>query len=176
VLDELFMSVRISAVVADDVEALSALARVVWQDAYAGVISQAQIDYMLDQRYNTPRLQEELGSSEVWWDKAQVDGELAAFASTLLTEVPGEMKLDKLYVNPQRQRLGLGARLIDRVAERARAQGCHTLMLAVNKRNEQAIAAYRKHGFVEREAVCVDIGNGFVMDDFIMSKSLSAGG
>ncbi|MEI7613166.1 MAG: GNAT family N-acetyltransferase [Betaproteobacteria bacterium] len=170
------MSVRISAVVVDDVEALIALARIVWQDAYAGIISQEQIDYMLGQRYNTARLLEELGSPEVWWDKAQVDGELAAFASTLLTNVPGEMKLDKLYVDPLRQRHGLGALLIAHVSERALAQGCHTLMLAVNKRNERAITAYRKHGFVEREAVRVDIGNGFVMDDFIMSKSLSAGG
>lgn len=30
--------------------------RVVWQDAYPGIITQAQIDYMLEQRYNAGRL------------------------------------------------------------------------------------------------------------------------
>lgn len=170
------MIVRISPVAVDDVEAVAALARVVWQDAYPAIITQAQIDYMLDQRYNTPRLLEELATPGIWWDKVQVDDALAAFSSTLLTSTPGEMKLDKLYVDPARQRLGLGARLIDHVSGRALAQGCHTLILAVNKRNEPAIAAYRKHGFVEREAVRVDIGNGFIMDDFIMAKSLSVGG
>jgi ribosomal protein S18 acetylase RimI-like enzyme len=44
----------------------------------------------------------------------------------------------------------------------------------VNKQNAQAIAAYRKNGFEVREAVRVEIGNGFVMDDFIMAKSLAA--
>lgn len=175
-MNEETMKVRISPVADHDVETLSALARVVWQDAYTGLITQAQIDYMLEQRYNTPRLLEELSASDIWWDKAEVDGRLAGFASTVLTPVPGEMKLDKLYVDPAQQRLGLGGRLIAHVAARALAQACATLILAVNKGNARAIAAYQKHGFVVREAVRVDIGNGFVMDDFIMAKSLSHGG
>ena len=166
------MIVQISPVISPDVDAIAALARLVWQDAYADIIPQAQIDYMLGQRYNASQLCEELATPEIWWDKATVDGRLAAFASTLPCAVPGERKLDKLYVDPARQRLGLGGRLITHVAERARARGCSTLILAVNKRNERAIAAYTKHGFAVREAVCVDIGNDFVMDDFIMAKSL----
>jgi len=166
------MIVQISPVETSDVEAIAALARVVWQDAYPGIITQAQIDFMLEQRYNAPHLLEELALPEIWWDKATVDGELAAFASTLPTATPGEMKLDKIYVDPARQRVGLGGRLIAHVTERMRAHGCATLILAVNKRNERAIAAYKKHGFTVREAVRVDIGNGFVMDDFIMEKSL----
>jgi len=166
------MTLQISPVSDADVEAIAALARIVWQDAYPGIIRQAQIDFMLEQRYDTRRLLAELAMPEVWWDKATLDGELAAFASSLLTATPGEMKLDKIYVDPARQRLGLGGRLIAHVAQRALAQGCNTLILAVNKRNERAIGAYRKHGFVVREAVCVDIGNDFVMDDFIMSRVL----
>jgi len=166
------MNIQISPVSRADVDAIAALARIVWQDAYPGIITQAQIDYMLEQRYNTLRLLEELGMPNLWWDKVTVDGQLAAFASTLTTEKRDEMKLDKLYVDPLRQRLGLGGRLIAHVSERALAQGCTTLILAVNKRNEPAIAAYRKNGFVVRDAVRVDIGNDFVMDDFIMAKSL----
>ena len=147
--------------------------RVVWQDAYPGIITQAQIDYMLEQRYNAGRLIEELTAPEIWWEKATVDGELAAFASTLLSTAPGVMKLDKLYVDPGRQRLGLGERLITHVSEYALAQGCNTLVLAVNKQNVRAIAAYERKGFSVRESVCVDIGGGFVMDDFIMSRSIA---
>jgi hypothetical protein len=32
--------------------------------------------------------------------------------------------------------------------------------------------SWRKCGFTGRDAVCVDMGNDFVMDDFIMVKSL----
>lgn len=166
------MTLQLSPVTDADVEAIAALARIVWQDAYPGIITQAQIDFMLEQRYDTRRLLAELAMPELWWDKATLDGELAAFASSLLTATPGEMKLDKIYVDPARQRLGIGGRLIAHVTQRALAQGCNTLILAVNKRNERAIGAYRKHGFVVREAVCVDIGNDFVMDDFIMARLL----
>ena len=153
-------------------EKIAALARIVWQSTYPGIITQAQIDYMLEQRYNAPLLLEELNSPTIWWDKAMVDGEIAAFSSSLLSATPEEMKLDKIYVDPARQRLGLGGRLLARVSQRALAQGCNTLILAVNKRNERAIAAYRKYGFVVRDAVRVDIGKDFVMDDFIMALSL----
>jgi RimJ/RimL family protein N-acetyltransferase len=59
------------------------------------------------------------------------------------------------------------------IVGRALTLGCHTLILAGNKQNARAIAAYRKNGFEVRDAVRVDIGNGFVMDDFIMAKLLA---
>ena len=47
-------------------------------------------------------------------------------------------------------------------------------MLSVNKHNTRAIAAYRRNGFVIAESVVTDIGGGFVMDDYVMAKNLSA--
>lgn len=46
-------------------------------------------------------------------------------------------------------------------------------MLQVNKRNEKAIRVYRGAGYGVREEVVVDIGSGFVMDDYIMEKRLT---
>ncbi|SBT09766.1 Acetyltransferase (fragment) [Candidatus Propionivibrio aalborgensis] len=43
----------------------------------------------------------------------------------------------------------------------------------MNKQNVRAIAAYERKGFSVRESVCVNIGGGFVMDDFIMSRSIA---
>ncbi|HOG03991.1 MAG TPA: GNAT family N-acetyltransferase, partial [Accumulibacter sp.] len=157
------MDILITPVTPADVAPVTALARLVWQQTYPGIISGEQIDFMLEQRYNPQRLREELTMPSLWWDQARVEGQLAGFSSCLLTAAGREMKLDKLYVDPARQRLGIGARLIAQVARRAVQARCAALILAVNKRNERAIAAYRKHGFVVRESVCVDIGNGFVM-------------
>ena len=70
--------------------------------------------------------------------------------------------------------MGLGGRLIARVEELARAAGATTLILNVNKHNVQAIRAYEKHGFATRDAVVVDIGQGYVMDDFVMAKKIGA--
>lgn len=167
------MSIVISPVGTADVEPIVALAHLIWQNTYRGIISQEQIDFMLAQRYDVARLRAELATPDLWWDQIRVDGELVGFASYFALP-NGEMKLDKIYVHPQRQRSGLGQRLIEWVAMRARRRGFQTLILAVNKRNRRAVAAYHKHGFAIRDAVCVDIGGGFVMDDFIMAKPLSA--
>jgi hypothetical protein len=45
-------------------------------------------------------------------------------------------------------------------------------MLTVNKRNAKAMAAYQRNGFTLTESVVVDIGGGFVMDDYVMTKEL----
>ena len=166
------MPIEIQPVRAADVSASALLAREIWQSAYAGIISQDQIDYMLAQRYNSERLLAELAQSGLWWDQAFIDGERAGFCSCYLTDQSGEIKLDKVYVHPGRQRSGIGAALIERVLAHGRDHGCHTLVLAVNKQNSKAIAAYEKSGFSVREAVRVDIGGGFVMDDFIMTRSI----
>ena len=46
------------------------------------------------------------------------------------------------------------------------------MIRSVNKRNQQALGAYRRYGFVIREEVVVDIGGGFVMDDYIMTSPI----
>ena len=98
---------------------------------------------------------------------------MAGFAAYFMTGVAGEMKLDKLYVHPRHQRRGYGGKLIDRACVVARERGCRRLVLAVNKGNRSAIDAYLKHGFSVAGAVVKDIGDGFVMDDYIMVKPVT---
>jgi ribosomal protein S18 acetylase RimI-like enzyme len=82
------------------------------------------------------------------------------------------MKLHKLYLLPELHGRGLGSRLLEHCQDEARRQGARRLILAVNKRNARAIAAYRRNGFAVVESVVTDIGGGFVMDDYLMGKDL----
>jgi GNAT superfamily N-acetyltransferase len=163
---------RIEPLAAEDVEQLAGLAREIWYAHYSAIISAAQIEYMLGQRYNSEVILAELRCDGMWWDKLIVVGGMAGFASYFLTGVPGEMKLDKLYVHPRLQRHGYGGMMIARAGEVARSGGCSRLVLAVNKNNRSAIAAYLKHGFSIARSVVKDIGGGFVMDDYVMEKSV----
>ena len=157
----------------EDVERLVALAREIWHAHYRAIIGTAQIEYMLAQRYDAGVVRGELGRDGIWWDKLVAGEEMAGFASYFLTGIPGEMKLDKLYVHPRHQRRGYGGLLIARAGAAARARGCSRLTLAVNKGNRGAIDAYLKHGFRVESAVVKDIGGGFVMDDYIMEKPVT---
>jgi len=162
----------VKRVAREDAAAISALAREIWYAHYAAIISRAQIEYMLAQRYDPEIIRAELARDDAWWDKLLIDGRLTGYVSCFLTGNAGEMKLDKLYVHHGHQRKGYGSMLLDRVLGIARAYGCSTLVLAVNKHNHTAIAAYRKYGFRIAESVVKDIGGGFVMDDFIMVRDV----
>jgi len=164
---------RIEPVTEADVERLAALAREIWFAHYPAIIGVAQIEYMLAQRYSPGVIRAELARSDLWWRKLTAGGDMAGFASWYLTAAVGEMKLDKLYVHPRHQRRGHGGRLIEGACKVTREQGCDRLVLAVNKGNHDAIAAYLKHGFRVAEAVVKDIGDGFVMDDYVMVKSVT---
>ena len=169
------VGLTIASVTAEDVEAVARLAAQVWWHHYPDIISAAQIDYMLNQRYDPALLRAELLRKDLWWDKLLAADALVAFSSYFLVEDGRAVKLDKLYVHPAHQRRGYGGALIARACERGREQGCERLTLAVNKNNAAAIAAYLKHGFRVADAVVKDIGGGFVMDDYIMEKPLAAG-
>jgi ribosomal protein S18 acetylase RimI-like enzyme len=162
-------AVRIAALTGADVDELCALAAEIWRAHYPAIIADAQIEYMLAQRYDPAVVHAELQRGDLWWDQLRVNGRMTGFSSYYLTSNPGEMKLDKLYVHPDCQRRGYGGMLLDRAVTIARAYGCETLVLAVNKQNRNAIAAYEKLGFEIADAIVKDIGGGFVMDDYIMS-------
>ena len=165
------MNIQLEPARAEHLAAISALAAVIWRAHYPAIITPAQIDYMLTRMYDVHVLRHELENGIAWF-RALVDGELRAFSSVGPTEIATKFKLHKLYVHPDWQRHGLGTALLKECESTARAHGAATLMLNVNKRNEFAIRAYRRRGFTIRESIIADIGGGFVMDDYVMVKTL----
>ena len=156
-----------------EIPALCALAREIWRAHYPGIISNAQIEYMLNERYDEAVIREELQRRDLWWDVLLLGGEMTGYTSYCLTDAPGMIKIDKLYLHPRAQRKGHGARLMAHVATRMAAHGCTRLTLAVNRHNKAAIEAYQKHGFEIAETSLKQIGGGFWMDDYIMLKNVN---
>ena len=153
--------------------AISELAGVIWRACYPGIITHAQIDYMLARMYSLDVLRDEIRSQGIRYDQLLVDGKPAGFASYGPTSEPGVMKLHKLYLLPEMQGRGLGSRLLQHVVREVRAGAGRRLILSVNKRNAKAITAYQRNGFVIAESVVTDIGGGFVMDDYVMAKEFA---
>lgn len=153
---------------------IAELAGVVWRAHYPGIIAPAQIDYMLARMYSLATLRAEVTSGGIRYDRLLADGKLIGFAACGPTETRDVMKLHKLYLHPAWQGRGLGSRLLAHCERGAGKAGATRLILAVNKRNAKAMAAYRRNGFTLRESVTTDIGGGFVMDDFILEKNLGS--
>jgi GNAT superfamily N-acetyltransferase len=167
------VTITITSLAQSDVEALCSLACDIWREHYPAIIGTAQTEYMLAQRYAPSVVRAELAKDGIWWDVLHERGHMVAFASSFPGEAAGEMKLDKLYVRSDRQRRGYGGMLIAHTCERAKRLGYQAVVLAVNRHNANAIAAYLKQGFRIRRAVIKDIGSGFIMDDYMMEKGVS---
>jgi ribosomal protein S18 acetylase RimI-like enzyme len=156
-----------------DFATLAALAREIWLEHYSTIITKAQIEYMLAGRFTAANLERYLDAADRWMFVLRRDGRAIGYCSYALSDRPRELKLEQLYLLPALHGQGLGRLMLEHVEADARRLGCDALMLQVNKQNAVAIDVYRRAGFTVRQEVVVDIGNGFVMDDFILEKRLS---
>ncbi len=155
-----------------DLTALAELAGVIWRQHYPGIISSEQIEYMLAQMYSLETLRADLRLKNISFFRLLVADRFVGFAALGPQPEPGVMKLHKCYLLPEMHGRGYGSLLLKHCEQEARQRGAQRLILAVNKHNVKALAAYRRNGFLVAESVITDFGHGFVMDDFIMAKSL----
>lgn len=163
---------RLDPLTEADFGTVARLGDTIWRAHYGTMISLAQIDYMLAGRYAPERLRAYMDSDERWMWLLRVDDVPVGYCSCSLGESADEMKLEQLYLSSAHKGKGLGGRMLRHVEEKTRAQGRSRLYLTVNKGNADSIAIYRKSGFVVREEAVFDIGNGYVMDDYVMEKRL----
>ena len=144
-----------------------------WPSTYGHIISQEQIDFMLDWMYSDTSLEQQMNNGCSFYiasiKKENEQWDDVGFCSVGPEETKGSKahKLNKLYVLPAAQGTGAGKALLNKAIEVAKAAGSISLFLQVNKQNE-AYTFYLKHGFVKEQEFKFDIGNGFFMDDYVM--------
>lgn len=168
------MTARLDPLTRADFATAGALARSIWHAHYGPLIGAAQVDYMLDRRFTDAGLAAYVGAADRGFELLR-DGEATiGYCSYGPSGAPGELKLEQLYLLPERHGQGFGRLMLNHVEARARALGCDRIMLMVAKANAGSKAVYERAGFSVRGPVTVDIGGGFVMDDYVMEKRLSA--
>ena len=164
--------VAIGVLGAAHVPSIVAILQANFRSEFRRFITDQQIEYMLANIYSPGALTQDMDGGEAFVGILHGD-DLRGFASYRQTPRPGELQMHRLYVNPRWHGAGYGGVLIEHVQEYARREGFTTLMLTVNKRNAPAIAVYQKRGFEITAATTIDIGQGFFMDDYVLTKPLA---
>ena len=147
------------------------LAEHIWRDSYAQMISAEQIHYMLSWMYAPHKLLSEIRRGVVY-ELAELDGLPVGYLAWELLPA-ATAHLHKLYLLPEFQARGFGRQMLRHVQENALQAGAGRLELRVNKANLRARRAYERAGLQVTGVLVTDIGGGFVMDDFAMSKPLT---
>jgi diamine N-acetyltransferase len=159
----------IRTAVSDDIALIRDIAEKTWPVAYGNIISAAQIRYMLDMIYSDAALLEQMAKGHQFYI-AEYHQQPVGFAS-VSNEGEEGCKLNKLYILPSVQKTGAGTALLEEVINYTRSQQHTRLFLQVNRENK-AKDFYHKMGFNIEKEYQLDIGKGFIMDDYIMSKSV----
>jgi diamine N-acetyltransferase len=147
-----------------DIPLISRLAEKIWNQHYPSIIGQAQVDYMLARMYSAAGLQEQLTAKKHVFYLIHSNREPVGFIS-VSEERKGEWFLNKFYVDQNVAAKGIGTRTFSNLLELIRPV---KLTLTVNRGNFKSINFYFKVGFRITNMTTIDIGNGFVMDDFVM--------
>lgn len=161
--------VRIEGVGAAELPVVRDLAHAIWPRVYPSIITVAQIDYMLRQRYELPVLRDDLARGVIYALIRLNDEPVGYIGIELRAE---DLFLHKLYLQPEASGLGIGAKALQWVEAQARSEYRSAIRLVVNKHNTQAIRAYLRNGFEFERDIITEIGEGFIMDDFAMVKRL----
>jgi ribosomal protein S18 acetylase RimI-like enzyme len=158
---------------AADLPTIRSIALRTWPVTFRNILSPEQIDYMLGWLYSEASLREQLHGQGHTFLLARVGDAYAGFASCEPNyKHTGKTKLHKLYVLPEAQGHGVGRALVDAVTQIAVQHGNPALLLNVNRRNV-AIRFYRRLGFDVITEENIPIGNGYLMEDYVMEKIIA---
>ncbi len=150
-----------------DIPVIHDLARRIWNQHYPAIITQQQIDYMLDKMYSAEALASQMDQGHQF--RIVSEGAAPLGYLSFSDQGNGDFFLHKFYIDTTLHRKGIGSRFFDQVF--GGIPGLQRIRLTVNRKNNTAINFYFRKGFVIEEVKDFDIGNGYEMNDFILLRT-----
>ena len=144
------------------------LAYAIWPFAYREILSAGQLNYMLDNFYSIENLENQMDKGQVFELLFEDSNVVGFVAYELNCNETGLLKIHKIYLLPETQGKGFGKFMIDELIKIAKSNQQKGVFLNVNKYNN-AQFFYEKLGFTITKDEVIDIGNDYVMDDYVMN-------
>lgn len=157
----------------DDIMLIHELALQAFPATYRDLLSQEQMDFMMDWMYSPANLEKQMEEGHVYFI-ASHQGEDCGYLS-VQPEGPGVFHLQKIYVLPGFQGLHIGSYLFRQAVSYIRSihpEPC-LMRLNVNRYNTRAVEFYRRMGMRELEREDFHIGHGYYMTDYIMGLDIA---
>lgn len=160
---------KIRKAILSDIPVIKEIAEKAWRPTYDHILTEQQTLYMLDLMYNSLTLENQMNGNIAFF---MVDLEQETVGYFALENIDDQIvKLHKLYLDPTKKQQGLGKKIIQYIQDWALTNQRNRIILNVNK-NNSAVLFYQKMGFTIIEEMILDIGEGYVMDDYVMQLYL----
>ncbi|MBT8209271.1 MAG: GNAT family N-acetyltransferase [Eudoraea sp.] len=148
---------------------IAQLADTIWHEHYTPIIGAAQVTYMVNNFQSAEAIAKQVKEGVQYYIIFYNAHPAGYFAFEKKNK---ELFLSKFYVQKEHRGKGIGKAAMELVTREGNFLECSQITLTVNKHNTGAIRAYEKLGFHNLGGVVQDIGQGFVMDDFLLIKTL----
>ncbi|MBO4919146.1 MAG: GNAT family N-acetyltransferase [Erysipelotrichaceae bacterium] len=148
---------------------LSEFADDVFIDYYKDLIGMDQSVYMTDLFLSEAAIEDLMNKGAVFI-LATEDEKPVGFCEYIREDK--RLFLSKLYAEKAHREKGIGKQLFLNCLQYAKDNGLESIYLTVNKYNIPSYEIYLHLGFKVVDAVVNDIGNGYVMDDYIMEYTI----
>ncbi|WP_372639664.1 GNAT family N-acetyltransferase [Ancylomarina sp.] len=152
-----------------DYKIIADLSIIIWKEHYTDIIGSRQVDYMLKKYQSVEAIKDQIEEGALYYlitHQGSTVGYLSYYKKTDC------LFLSKIYILKEFRGKGIGKKTMHYLETTAEHLGYKSLSLTVNKNNTETIKAYVKMGFRQVRDIVIDIGNNFIMDDYIMEKEL----
>jgi diamine N-acetyltransferase len=171
------MTINIKKCALDDSRKLQEVSYETFNETFKHQNSPENMNAYLERAFNLNQLEKELSNISSQFFFAYFNNEVAGYLKVNTNDAQSEemgdesLEIERIYIRSKFQKHGLGKYLINIAMEIAVKENKRKIWLGVWEKNENAIAFYKKMGFVQTGAHSFYMGDEEQID-FIMTKTL----
>lgn len=171
------MNITIKKCTLDDLHMLQEISYETFNETFKHQNSPENMHAYLEKAFNLPQLEKELSDVSSAFFFVYFHNEVAGYLKVNTNDSQSEemgddsLEIERIYIRSKFQKHGLGKNLLNQAMDIAVKQNKRKIWLGVWEKNENAIAFYKKMGFVQTGAHSFYMGDE-EQTDFIMTKTL----
>ena len=168
------MEIKLLKTKEDELSKITELAELIWKKYYIEIITMDQIEYMMNKFYSNDSLKTQILNGQIFYF-VKFESEVLGFLS-LSKDHNGIYFIHKFYLLPDQHRKSVGTAVMQEIENEIKVTqevNNYKIKLTVNRQNFKAINFYFKNGFTIESVEDFDIGESYLMNDFVMVKNVN---
>lgn len=155
----------VPAVTDEQIAEVAGLADIIWHEHFTPIIGEEQVEYMVEKFQSCPALKDQIANGYEYF-QIYNDNTFCGYIGIHAEEEA--LFLSKLYLSAQSRGQHLATKAFAFLKTLCRERGLKKIWLTCNKYNSHTLDVYHHLGLTTVRSQVADIGNGFVMDDYIL--------
>ncbi|HWK22337.1 MAG TPA: GNAT family N-acetyltransferase [Ureibacillus sp.] len=161
----------------EDLNELQAIGKKTFYETFKDQNTAENMQNYLDKAFDLKKLKKELSNANSQFFFAFVHNEVAGYLKLNTEDAQSEamgndaLEIERIYIKSDYQKMGLGKYLLTKAIEISLAQNKSNIWLGVWEKNDNAVAFYKKMGFVQAGKHSFYMGNEEQID-YLMTKTI----